>query len=1477
MKDAIEQAINTRLEGFKDRKSLLSLYKTELDTNKGYNGRQLLEMFQNCEDEGAKKVVIHFDTSQRLLEISNDGGKPFSVEGYDSLLYPGLSSKVSSGFIGNKGLGFRSIINWAEEIRIISNGFIVEFKEEYKKEALLETLKYSEDAINEIRTKRKLKPSIYPIPLLNCGKVRELEKEHLYTTTISVRYKKEYETDIEQQIKDISDMTLLFLNNIEEVIISGNTINERIKISREKNDFGITVKHDEHIYFVIEDEGEITQELITDNDSIDAKRYSVKIAFSDDLTLRDEVLYNYFKTKIPFKLPFVAHASLELDQNRNHGTESAVNPFVFQKLFGLHLRLIEYLKRRHKKSWLPYQSIDKESTNVTTPYSQLIDGYWDKFEVYPTISGQYFNREVIRTLGNRIADFLEKYELRCTLNEQVLFCEESISALNFVERAQNYREIIEDIASELDVDKRAEFIKLLLEEYPRERFSVLIDNDGRLIHSDDYVYTDKTAGNDDIRVPSYSSIRFIHPLLYKALVDEFNLREDTHHISRSLRDKLQYISDVHSFEPQTVIKKIISETNERLKQTDIDYNADIKEFYQVLFHNYLVREENPTLDYEPNIPCLNQNGDIIDVRDVVLSDEFQTGKLSSQIFQRQIYNTRNILAPLAYFGLEHNATVEEFFKWLGVQLFLIIEKVENGIDNDYKTYINRENDVDITSYEIYLTKDFDSFLNKCTINQVIAWVSYDKHIQSIFSNFTQPHSNDEKLSYQYYKMNTLVSFENLIHYKISKHFIIDNYLITNKSSEWFNPFSVDYEYLRKQNEKLTRSEVDRILKFFGAKDDFNDLDIDYLKIKTQELADSRNPKGAQVFYKNLVGHYKQHQLPMAGVDLFAKEGNNIVVKHSNEIYYSDRIQLPEVLTKDYPIFYYPSRSGGVTAIDMFGLNNLNDLDLVIEKRVENVSISTAFNLFIKEIKPFILAFRLEKISKEEVRKSQVSKLNSMQIKCCSKIECSIDEKTFQIEPYNYVFNSGEYFIRIPESTTIDYLKTNKEFINNLSDIFLKVFDTIDEKKTFENIIRQSKEDNIYDVENDLAQGILEEAKQLLGEINVRLTIWKGIFRLKYEELLDELNDTNLDEYICEYFPEVEEGELFNSADKPQELNKIRNIFQKLAIDLGEYNSQSDLRLSFDSLFARELNDYYIKRKKTLRNQLWFNLKSQNKKQQGQFLSDLNKIESLLDNTILNQNQISYDFEQIIKKELETQFYQIEFDLNNFDYEDYDTVQLQYDDELSFDEKLALKDYLHLESLRYFEGHIDYLKSELIKIKEKEQTGQQKTIEYELNKSDVSREVKKFNIILETSIKTGLGANSRQPWLGSSIGELSESGKKKLGNDVETIVYNHLKKSPYCKDVEHISKTDEGLHYDIRYFDTVDKKIKYVECKYYNGISFMISGDEKRFADSNIDQYEIWLVDKDVKIYPIKDIRCLGELQAINYKVNLKLKEQSSAM
>jgi len=1473
IKAKVNKILHTRWDDLRNSKNLISMYYIEKQTNQGYNGRQLLELFQNCEDEGASKVKISLDTENCLLEISNDGNKPFSVEGYDSIFYPGLTSKVSSGYIGNKGLGFRSIINWADEISIISNGFKVIFNESFKKDILINELGYTEDDLNDIRRDRKLNKEVYPLPLLNSCKLVYLEFPNPYTTTIAVKYKKNYETDILKQINSITEKTLLFLRNINTIEIEGNIERNTISVTRNKLDENHTeINYRGETYYVLSDDGIVDEDLIDDQESSEPKRYSVKIAYNDNLTFSDNVLYNYFKTQIPFELPFVVHASLELDQNRNHSTESRVNPFILKKLFSLHLKMIQILKNKLQKSWLPYQTINNKDFEVYKPYSELIDNYWNGFEVYPTLSGKYESLGRAKNLGNRIAEFLEEYLLQKHFGEQTVYCDSNIFLKQAINRPANYVEIIEKIAKDLNIQQRAKFVKLLLENYPNEKFCVLIDEKDKLIKVEDYVYTDKTAENKNLEVPSYSNIRFLNPTFYQTLIQEFDLSSETHK-SRSLKDKLENISDVHSFEPQTVIKKIISETDILLKKEGNDQQEIITEFYQKIFHNYKLRGENPELDYDSRIPCLNRLNQVKDIKDLVLSNEFEIGKISNEIFEK-LYADEYVISNIEKLGLknENFSKTEEFLKWLGINHFSIIDWKTSGIQNKFIDYIRREHNTDISSYYLFSIKNFEKIVvdQKININHIIGWLSLDEQLKKIFTNYTLTHSNNENLTYSYYGVKRIHSFKNFIFYSFSNQYDIENYLITNKRDEWFNPFKIEYEYLKNINPKLDKDEVDRILSFFGAKKDFNDLNINYLKKKTQELANRNKPKGAQVFYKNLVGHYKQNQQQILNIDLYAREGNNIVVKNADEIYYSDRIQLPELLTNDFPILYYPSRSGGTTAIEMFGLKNLNDLDLKVQKEKINESISDEFEKFISEIKPFILAYRLDKITKEDVKRDQVQMLNKLKIICYKELVCSIDGELFNIEPYNYVYSSNQFYLNIPDNSTLYELKNNKYLRDNLSDIFLKVFDTQNDKKTFESILIQSLDDNIYDINNELAEGILEEAKILLGQISIRLSIWKSIFKLKEIPEITDLTDNNLESYILEFYPNLKNEILFTSADNLKEIERIRNVFNTLSIDIVEYNTVSDYKLTFDKLVEKEFKDYFNESKKNLKNQLWVYLNDQKVDQQSKFVGYLYKIEHLLNGYSITRNSSSYDFENLILLELENVLPFIQFELSSSDFPSYDAIEKENVENFTEDELLLIRNDMLLNSLSYFEGHIEHIKSKVkVKTSEEDKTSTE-SVGFNLDKNKTSELIHEFDIEkFSDSPSSGI---SEDPWLGNSS-ELNSKQKKKLGIRAEEIVKKYLEDHPDLYDkVEHTSKTSEGEHFDIQYFDMKAEKFKYVECKYYNGNSFFLSYYEKRFADENIDQYEIWLVNKDSKIFCIKDIKKLGDLQPTNYKVNIKLKE-----
>ncbi|PID28736.1 MAG: hypothetical protein CR982_04075 [Candidatus Cloacimonadota bacterium] len=69
-------------------------YKEEQRIQKEYNGRQLLELIQNADDEAksATKKAIHIKLYENTLTVANNGN-PFSIDGIKSLIYAGISLK----------------------------------------------------------------------------------------------------------------------------------------------------------------------------------------------------------------------------------------------------------------------------------------------------------------------------------------------------------------------------------------------------------------------------------------------------------------------------------------------------------------------------------------------------------------------------------------------------------------------------------------------------------------------------------------------------------------------------------------------------------------------------------------------------------------------------------------------------------------------------------------------------------------------------------------------------------------------------------------------------------------------------------------------------------------------------------------------------------------------------------------------------------------------------------------------------------------------------------------------------------------------------------------------------------------------------------------------------------------------------------------------------------------------------------------
>src|SRR5262245_24720247 len=119
---------------------LIADYHRERAIARDYEGREVLELLQNASDQAAElgqpgRVLI--ELTQAGLVVANTG-LPFSVGGVASLQTSHLSPKRRKrrSLIGNKGLGFRSILNWSRTPIILSGSLSMAFCVEHAEQRL---------------------------------------------------------------------------------------------------------------------------------------------------------------------------------------------------------------------------------------------------------------------------------------------------------------------------------------------------------------------------------------------------------------------------------------------------------------------------------------------------------------------------------------------------------------------------------------------------------------------------------------------------------------------------------------------------------------------------------------------------------------------------------------------------------------------------------------------------------------------------------------------------------------------------------------------------------------------------------------------------------------------------------------------------------------------------------------------------------------------------------------------------------------------------------------------------------------------------------------------------------------------------------------------------------------------------------------------------------------------------------------------
>ena len=1431
---------------------MVAAYKRELETTEGYNGRQLLELIQNCDDEGAEKVEIKIDPESRQLTISNTG-KSFSIEGYRSIVTSNLSAKHDKKrYIGNKGLGFRSIVNWADEIKIHSNDLLLTFGERVITSEFRKMFKAYRSV--QLNKDYGLKSHEIPIPLLSIPEIEQLENNSEFTTSIHITYKNEFFDDIEKQVKQLRPEILLFLHSIKEIIFRGFNGRPDIKCSKQSlNDYDgfgpselISINEDK--WHVFTTEGELND--IEKNEEDDSNFYQLKLAINENLENDYKYLFSFFPTQVRLDVPYLIHGTFDLDQNRNQLNNTKRNQKVLRQLVKFIIDVAKYYADQ-ELSWKPlsllnFKRKEDNATLETLGFNKAINKALIEEKLWPCISDTYKSRKECIYVDDSFSKFLQDIGVKKRFANLLIprgdfYIRDMFKQSNI----SNIEEAIDDVSKTISDPKvRAKFIYQVNRCFPTNRFSLLTNLKKELIDKNDEIFTPSSS---DIDIPSFCRIHFINDELYDHLISEFRLESDSSK-ARSIQRILKSNCRILSYEPQNLIQRIISGAKRELNSTnkELDNRELVIQMVQSLFDMFVAMSEPSEIRVEM-IPLLNSKGDVKYSRELFINDYFESGNKAQVIFG-QLRSSDEILAYPEIFGLDESLdeTLESFFIWLGVNKFVryeevIDKKTLSQIERKYAQYALGRKGLSYTNINaISYTNIFEieRILKKLSIDQIIGWLFVDRKARSIISD-----GDDVNRIDYYYRTSKIIhylpSYLQFMFLRVGYNF--EKHLVESRYS-WVNEISIDFNHGVFNELNIDTFEIESILKSLGGKSTFSKLSIQRVKeiinLLPEKFPDGKN---SQTLYKAAVDHYTSNEEKLGtGYKLFAKTKEGLNLLDPGQIYFSDKAKIPNKLLDEFPILNYPSRGGGQRAIEFFGINDLADVEINISKVSKFEKLNEEFQNYLQSLIPYLLLLRIDGVESSQQRQKESKRLQNLNIVICSDLVYEANESQYLADFYEYIpGDDNNYYIKCRKNDELNDLKRDSTFSDSFANILSDLFDVSGDKTEFRSLFRNGIKDAIYTSKQKFGEELIQESKLLLGIGDSYRHFWGIIFKILNKEF-DTIRNAYEDLKITTDLKNLD----YEALNSDESISVIIPLFQELGITISAFNSRSAIKVSLGKYHRDKFTAKLFKISKKFRTALWIELMTSERDHKKELLYKWSEfendpiIEEVANN---NEEKIEVDYETYLERLVNKYGLKLS-ELTNLENIKSDPEKAYSRNKKGFSSKelSEIESDAEYRSLLYFKNELSYLKEAVApeepvnKVSEPVENGQEKDEQQQTGGGISVIKGKR----LKPRISKGHNGSGSRPYVPPN----DENTNKQTGNECEEKAYNLLLEEYGIENVDKVSNRDEGKHYDIRYSPDEGKRWIYVEVKKLSNGRFNLTRSEKEFGEKHGQDYELHLVD-----------------------------------
>ena len=1308
----LEHISQTKKLYLEDPNYLLEHYELENSITEEYEGRQILEMLQNADDAAKNanppKVIIKL--KDNILTIANNG-EYFSKAGLISILYSNLSPKYGQkNQIGNKGKGFRSILNWTKKVNIFSANLRISFSKEISIQYLEELIQINPNVKDVIINRyQEYKEAI---AVLRCPELLDIDKIpsefQSYDTIIEMEINPHLISDIEKQIDETVDAEMmLFLNHLLEVEVC--TKNKHLVIRREElNKNRLKLIADEEGKGVLINEWNIHKRVGVRPGDIETgrkeKNYELSLAWQDDLTYSKNLLHSFFKTDVVFPFPGILHGTFELSGNRNELIRGPHNHniYLFKEVAKLFADVSQVIAESEPQNigYKPMTLVSIDFNNLgliirESGFERELKEEIKKRKIFPVINNEYVrwdknpayytNRVFPDLLSFQDFPYIMKY---CDTEHVVQF----ILSLGKCRYKIDY--LFRKVFDNCKTCSFSEYAKIVLAIHDILPAEIEKDSLPPLLYDSEYfplefkkeIFIPKS--DKQFPIPSEVGIQIIHPQLASALqtaVASFN-------------------KDIKNYLNRFQLKEyVFTEIIELLIKNYITHLSlgDIKKLNSIIFNLYK-DEINPVGWYGTPIPMITKTEEIAQSKQLYLGKNY--GYEVPELLYH--YNMKKIVANPQYYIDDEKmfAEWEKYLVWAGVAKsprYAIISAPKEFALYSMKVYDFRNSirDYPFRNYQHFIENstivetfaesidDLENILSNNSTEAILFWLANSAElVKKIESDFE---SDESYISIKFNYARNLRTLpgrriKNYIKWKlatshwvktetgkqVSPNICTTSHTIGSEFSPFLEKPKIDYDLTLFRENKIRKDKVDYLMKTIGVHESISSVSTHTLyAILLRLLQIDPEGKKAKSIYREIAINYDEQFLDeddfnykqfMSSGKVFCKSA---VYESIKNVFYLDSKRYGESVINQFSLIEIERRRGKDKIKKIFGVKPLEEVTLELLGKPQLHSLYEKFIAEMDNFKSYVYAYR----QGHDVKGNEINLIKNVKFILVKELTGNMvrdgNPVPFEFVSYEYLYlrEAQTIYINTPDCDSVSKLKEQIPFCTTISECFSSLLDIDTPRMNIRELFSKSYQarDEIIRTElEDIGLEKLNAAKIALGIItSPKLNFWNsfikcfpGLELIEHfqtdEEILKELNRLIPNQIIIS---EVFYGINYDYIGSEESAKKVAALLTATGISITQLNQY--LYPPFDITESYKTDFENLKRNEKIKFKEKYHIKCQLEDSlRKDFLNVSNKYSEI-------QPTVSNDLNYDVHNELYSKIY----DMFNIDIRETSSSNLDLND------------------------------------------------------------------------------------------------------------------------------------------------------------------------------------------------------------------------